>query len=390
MDRQTLKDAAERAESAGNLEEAVGLYEQLEALDATDPTWACRLAEIHRTNKDRPARIRALCRAALAFDASGLPLKGVATAKLALSLDPKNAGTLEVLGKLQRRETTDLTPIEETADLEISVLPPIPLFSALSESAFSRLLDRSRLFDAEAGEVVFEKGDASTSLYVIAEGSVDVVLEEGAPPVSRLGAGEFFGEMGVFTKRPRGATIVVADRAQLLEMPKEVLDDLVRDERQILSVLLTFFGQRLIQNVLRRAALFRDLGETERERLRERFVLTDLKAGAVLIEQGRKSPGLWVLIDGTVEVRRSNGSASTVIAKLEPGAMFGEVSVMTRLPAVATVVAPAKCLVLLLPADRFHEVAAEHPALLAHATMLASERMDALANRVREEPLLLT
>ncbi|MEQ9503605.1 MAG: cyclic nucleotide-binding domain-containing protein [Deltaproteobacteria bacterium] len=387
MTRAEMIAVAEAAFDRGDHDEAIRRYEDLERREPTDPTWPSRIAEVCRAKKDRPGRIQGLCRAALAFAQSGVPMKGIAMAKLALALDKNNPHTKAVIEALNSGElpapavpVADAPPPAEpeSEDLQISVsiLPPIALFSSLGPAAFEELLESSTLHELSAGKVVFEKGDAASSMYVVAEGEVEVLLEVDAPPVAKLGSGEFFGEMSLFARgkdgAKRGATVRTTMPSQLLELRLEVLTRLIQEDPSILSEVLRVFGERLIANVLRKAKPFDALLEDERAALGKRFHPTNVKKGASLISQGTTAAGLFILIHGEVEIRRNE----EMVAELGSGSLFGEISVMTGLPATASVVASKKCLLLTLAADEFQTVARDFPALMKHAAKLASERMD--------------
>ena len=62
--------------------------------------------------------------------------------------------------------------------------------------------------------------------------------------------------------------------------------------------------------------------------------LEQLAPGAVLLSEGETSGRLYVLKSGTVEVLRGDTQVALVE---EPGAMFGEMSVLLKLPHTATV-----------------------------------------------------
>lgn len=60
----------------------------------------------------------------------------------------------------------------------------------------------------------------------------------------------------------------------------------------------------------------------------------DVPAGAVLLREGETSGRLYVLAEGTLEVLRGETAVATV---REPGAVFGEMSVLLKRPHTATV-----------------------------------------------------
>lgn len=60
-----------------------------------------------------------------------------------------------------------------------------------------------------AGESVFEQGDRSDLVYVIDSGEVDIIrvkADGSEDPLNRIGAGQYFGELGPFLGFPRSAS----------------------------------------------------------------------------------------------------------------------------------------------------------------------------------------
>lgn len=62
--------------------------------------------------------------------------------------------------------------------------------------------------------------------------------------------------------------------------------------------------------------------------------------GAVLLAEGTRTDALHVLIDGEVEIVKGG---TPIYATTEPGAVFGEISVLLDVPHTATVKALAPC-----------------------------------------------
>jgi CRP/FNR family transcriptional regulator, cyclic AMP receptor protein len=59
----------------------------------------------------------------------------------------------------------------------------------------------------KAGEIIFRAGEPSIAVYVISEGEVSISVDDGFE-VTRLHAGDLFGESGVLESRPRAATAI--------------------------------------------------------------------------------------------------------------------------------------------------------------------------------------
>ena len=105
-----------------------------------------------------------------------------------------------------------------------ALLRSVPIFSRLRDSELKQLSKSmsSRMFTA--GEVVVEAGESGDALYVIASGLVEVVLKGGAGEqivLSRLGAGEHFGEMSLIDGSRRSATVRAIGTCELLRLDQE-------------------------------------------------------------------------------------------------------------------------------------------------------------------------
>jgi hypothetical protein len=104
----------------------------------------------------------------------------------------------------------------------------IPLFNGLSRTQVHYILMAGALREYEAGEVLFRKGDPSDFMYAVLSGKMDVVdpiFSEDADPesgmhrhITRLEAGELFGEMGFLRAVPRSATVIGSEPGELLQV----------------------------------------------------------------------------------------------------------------------------------------------------------------------------
>jgi CRP-like cAMP-binding protein len=75
------------------------------------------------------------------------------------------------------------------------------------------------------GDVIIRQGDVDDCMYVIQEGQVEIVLEsQGQENVlSVLDTGDFFGEMALFDKDVRSATVRAVGDAKVLTVDKKSL-----------------------------------------------------------------------------------------------------------------------------------------------------------------------
>ena len=114
--------------------------------------------------------------------------------------------------------------MEERSKREI--LAESPLFDNLLPTELSTLADLFVVRELKGGEIIFNEGDLGDSLYVIAEGSVEILRKNPAgqlQAIAALTAPQFFGEMSLIDKEYRSATVRAKTDAKLLQLSNENL-----------------------------------------------------------------------------------------------------------------------------------------------------------------------
>jgi CRP-like cAMP-binding protein len=76
----------------------------------------------------------------------------------------------------------------------------------------------------QAGETIVKQGEVGECMYVVQSGKVEVMREDGASQVklAELKQGDFFGEMALFDKDVRSATVRAQGEARLLTIDKKM------------------------------------------------------------------------------------------------------------------------------------------------------------------------
>ncbi len=245
--------------------------------------------------------------------------------------------------------------------------PKTPFFSALSDEHMKLLIERVTLVSLEPGEVVFAQGEIGDMLYVIASGEIAVCAPE---EVARLQEGSFFGEIALLVDQPRSATMVATQATQLLAIDRALFGTLVQKAPELLSVVVKFVRDRLVQVLLETSPLFGAFPPDDRGPLVNRFKFLEVDGGLPVVEQGKLSPGLFVVLAGRASVVRDGET----IATLGPGEVFGEISLMTRGPATASVVMGGRSFVLQLSRADFNDLIFTHPQILEYVNALAESR----------------
>ena len=124
-------------------------------------------------------------------------------------------------------------------------------------------------------------------------------------------------------------------------------------------------------DLLRNVPLFAECSQKELGRIATIADEISLPEGTKLIEEGKKGREFFVLIDGTVDVRRGGRK----VAEMGGGSFFGEIALLTDAPRTATVTATSPARVLVITGQAFQRV-------LNETTTIRPKVLAALAERV--------
>ena len=109
------------------------------------------------------------------------------------------------------------------AMVSTAVLKAVPLFASFPEDQLRMLATVVTRRSAPRSTTIMAGGDATDSLYIILSGRLKVMMSDADGKeviLSILGAGEFFGEMGLIDDEPRSASVVSIEPCELLAVAK--------------------------------------------------------------------------------------------------------------------------------------------------------------------------
>jgi small-conductance mechanosensitive channel/CRP-like cAMP-binding protein len=114
-------------------------------------------------------------------------------------------------------EKPDVVPSRDFSSDE-AVLHRVAVFKGLSSEVLVQLARATTRGLFGEGEVVVREGESGSSMFVVVNGEVVVLLEPDGQEVARIGSGGFFGEMSLLTGAPRNATVRATADSELLEI----------------------------------------------------------------------------------------------------------------------------------------------------------------------------
>ena len=201
------------------------------------------------------------------------------------------------------------------------------LFSELQHYLFRRTAEGLHRRAVPAGGIVVTEGDPGNSIFLIAEGSVRVLVVggHGRPlEIRRLDAGDFFGEVAALSGRPRSATVVAVADCELLEIDHWALEMLVEARPAARPILE---GARDFRTQSPEEAAVRSIpGEASPERaaavLAAHFGAAEwsprvrLHFAKLMLDAGQENDALAVIASVAEEMARA-GHAESAIAMLK-------------------------------------------------------------------------
>jgi CRP/FNR family transcriptional regulator/CRP/FNR family cyclic AMP-dependent transcriptional regulator len=128
------------------------------------------------------------------------------------------------------------------------VLQRLPLFAGLPAETASLLEAGSQKRSFRRGEVIFHKGDPGSSMFLIVEGQVRIVLPSDGGEEALLGvldSGDFFGELSLIDGQPRSATIIASEPTETIMLHREDFLKAIHTSPAVAVDMLKILARRL-------------------------------------------------------------------------------------------------------------------------------------------------
>ena len=99
----------------------------------------------------------------------------------------------------------------------------------------------------EDGELIVSRGEVGDCMYVIQQGKVEVFVEhtEGEVVLATLKPGAVFGEMALFTKEPRVASVRARGKTRVLTVDKRGFFKRVHEDPSLAFRILQKMSKRI-------------------------------------------------------------------------------------------------------------------------------------------------
>lgn len=265
---------------------------------------------------------------------------------------------------------------------------PLPLWGPLSREDLPFLVGatRNRIFNA--GDAIVEEGAPGASMYAIAEGQVEVrrAGPEGDRPVAVLNSGEVFGEVALVSDAPRMATVVAATRVRALELARADVLRVGWRHPRIIAAVEHFCRERALHYIASAGGPWADLAPQLRRAAAGAFRWRAVPAGTELIRQGSANDALYMLVRGRcLPVLTHRNGEESALPEMREGDVFGEISLLLKKPASATVRAITPCALLVFEQDAWLNAIEAEKSVRQRFTALALQRLQASARVLAQQ-----
>lgn len=237
----------------------------------------------------------------------------------------------------------------------------VTILNELSPLQMREFMLDSDVREYKRGEVIFERNAPGSSLFGIASGSVKVQINKDDPSITvPIDTGSIFGEIGLISGRRRGATVVAAEDAVVVEVSRTAALKLmasvpaakravnrISTERQLLQM----FGSGL-----KPEDLVEVLDSSEQ---------VSVRAGGVVIQEGDEGDDIYVVRSGSLIVEKTVAGKQVFLSYLPAGSYVGEMAFITGERRSSTVKAAIKSEVVKLRGDAMRRLMRRKPSLLA-------------------------
>ena len=215
------------------------------------------------------------------------------------------------------------------------------LFKHLDEEQINLVQSAMSLVTKKKGEIIIKEGDDGDNFYAVKDGTVDVFKQQGGNDnktnedslndavsditrkeyeciygnfVIKYPPGESFGELAILYNAPRAATCIASTDVELWAL------DRLSFKKILMSTAITKRNVRV--HFLQRVSIFSQLTQQEIFSIADFMEEESFQENDVILNEGDPGRKFYIIKEGNANCVRSG----EIVAQLEKGAYFGEVS----------------------------------------------------------------
>lgn len=250
---------------------------------------------------------------------------------------------------------------------------PIPLLSSFDVRALRKLLEALEPRSFADGEILLGPNTAAQLPTWIAAGEVAVKRHD---EVSLAPAGSLFGHSTLTGRDAPGEPprLEAHGPVEAVVIPEKTATAMRADARMG-PVIEAFDTACAVAHALDNAPLFQSVPAEERPILLDMMAPCTVPDRTVLIREGQPHKGVYVVLDGRIDINRKDGEWDVTIKTLAAGDVLGEISALTEGDAVASAVTDGASRLLYLSPQNMAAVGKLYPGVIEQMRTFAASRL---------------
>lgn len=148
------------------------------------------------------------------------------------------------------------------ADAVRDFLRTVRPLAEFADADLALLAARLRARRLRRGQILITEGERGTEMYFVQDGSLAVIkrIDDGVEQIlARVGPGEFVGEMALFDRRPRAATIRAETDTHLLVLNRAAVQALINTTPRAAAAFMGVLSEEFIARLRRPNLLVAEL-----------------------------------------------------------------------------------------------------------------------------------
>jgi CRP-like cAMP-binding protein len=251
-----------------------------------------------------------------------------------------------------------------------------------------------KLQDIPQGKTIFAESEKSLPfllmrqrMYLLLEGEVSVLAKD--TPIATVGKGEIFGEMASINQAPRSAAAVAKTPCRVIALDDKQFQAALAKRPEFALMLMSVMVGRLRDTIGRLSRDGLEVGAWKEATMLGEDVLAGLgqqigqaarfryNAGKLIMREGAVGVVAYVVLEGRVAITIGD----TLMEKVGPGGIFGEMALVERTPRLASATAETDCMLLAISRLEFVRLVKKNPRFGAALLSAVSERARAMTSR---------
>jgi len=285
---------------------------------------------------------------------------------------------------------------EAVARASAQVAAQSPLYQPVVALEFFR--SAGTIEEKPAGKPLFSENEKAGGLfsknarmYLLLEGEIGLMI--GNKFFGVVKPGDICGELAVIAGLPRSATAMAKINCRVLSLDEKQFHAALAKKPEFALMLMSIMVQRLRQSMTKLGAAPRAPGApAERSDVLDRKALVELRselsrqeptafqAGKVILSTGAVGAFMYVVLQGRVAI----SVGDSMVERVGPGGMFGELALIDRSARAATAIADTDCTLLAINRNEFLNLVRTKPVFGASLLKSIALRMQQLALRVAQ------